>query len=334
MNTVSKVGDTVRLPCRAQGRPRPRIVWDRIIKSREEKSVPTINTRLKRDDLGNVTRPKREASQPYERPYESELSGTLEEFEQIMRDEGVNNDEDPIYVRRKRGLPSSSSTVTPISNYLEVADSGELLLRDVTVNDQGWYVCAAINEAGSVVKRVFVRISSPDDRGDDDLHDEIAHTPEPHGSYWGSEDYIMISALVPTSSSTLDVYWENSEHLEDMPVTVYFRIVPLIPENKNDVAPRGAFKGQSTTLFTKEHTLNDLKPFTDYEVFVAVPKGIGRIISNIRKRKTMPSAPSAPPTDIKVGIINTTAAFVRWSPPPPHLLNGELTGYKVSSVFV
>lgn len=329
---MSKVGETVRLPCRAQGRPRPRIVWDRIVKSREEKSVPSQanSSRLKRDDTSNTTRSKREISQPYEKPYESELSGTLEEFDQIMRDEGVENEE-PIYVRRRRALPSPSSSVPPISNYLEVADSGELILRDVTRNDQGWYACAAINEAGSVVKRVFVRISSPDGV-DDDLPDEIAHTPEPHGSYWGSEDYIMISALVPTSSSTLDVYWENSEHLEDMPVTVYFRIVPNIPENKNDVSPRAAFKGQSTTLFTKEHTLNDLKPFTDYEVFVAVPKGVGRIVSNIRKRKTMPSAPSAPPTDIKVGIINTTAAFVRWSPPPAHLLNGELTGYKVSYI--
>lgn len=46
--------------------------------------------------------------------------------------------------------------------------------------------------------------------------------------------------------------------------------------------------------------------------------------------KTLDGPPSGPPTDIRVGVINTTAAFVRWSPPPVAMLNGELTGYKVS----
>lgn len=43
----------------------------------------------------------------------------------------------------------------------------------------------------------------------------------------------------------------------------------------------------------------------------------------------MDGPPSSPPTDIRVGVINNTAAFVRWSPPPIAMLNGELTGYKV-----
>lgn len=48
----------------------------------------------------------------------------------------------------------------------------------------------------------------------------------------------------------------------------------------------------------------------------------------------MDGPPSSPPTDIRVGVINTTAAFVRWSPPPAAMLNGELTGYKVNINFV
>lgn len=304
-------------------------MWDRITRSNDEK-LSITSSRLKRDEspATNNTRTKRDLNSAYDRPQDSDLNGTLEEFEQIMRDEGVANDEEPIYIRRKRSLPGPSSSAASVTNYLEVAESGELLLRDITAADQGWYACAAINEAGSVVKRVFVGVAGADS-DDDDLNDEIRQSPEPHGSFWGSDSYIMISAVVPTSSATLDVYWENSEHLEDLPVTVYFRIVPNIPENKNDVATRATFTSQTTTLYTKEHTLNDLKPYTDYEVFITMPKGVGRVVSNIRKRKTMPSAPSAPPTDIKVGIINTTAAFVRWSPPPADLLNGELTGYKV-----
>jgi roundabout axon guidance receptor 2 len=39
--------------------------------------------------------------------------------------------------------------------------------------------------------------------------------------------------------------------------------------------------------------------------------------------------PSAPPENVQVGMINTTSAFVRWSPPPPQHHNGVLLGYKV-----
>lgn len=49
--------------------------------------------------------------------------------------------------------------------------------------------------------------------------------------------------------------------------------------------------------------------------------------------KTMDGPPTAPPTDVRVGVINNTAAYVRWSPPPSNMLNGELTGYKVSIIF-
>lgn len=50
--------------------------------------------------------------------------------------------------------------------------------------------------------------------------------------------------------------------------------------------------------------------------------------------KTLDGPPASPPTDIRVGVINNTAAFVRWSPPPLAMLNGELTGYKVYHTFL
>lgn len=79
----------------------------------------------------------------------------------------------------------------------------------------------------------------------------------------------------------------------------------------------------------KDYTLTELKPHTEYEIFITAPQGLGGSVSNIRKGKTMDGPPTAPPTDVRVGVINNTAAYVRWSPPPVHLLNGELTGYKV-----
>lgn len=80
---------------------------------------------------------------------------------------------------------------------------------------------------------------------------------------------------------------------------------------------------------SKEFSITDLIAHTEYEIFATVPN-LGGSVSNIRKGMTMDGPPTAPPTDVRVGVINNTAAYVRWSPPPSHLLNGELTGYKVS----
>lgn len=41
------------------------------------------------------------------------------------------------------------------------------------------------------------------------------------------------------------------------------------------------------------------------------------------------SAPSAAPEQVQAGMVNATAAFVRWSAPPPQHVNGALLGYKV-----
>lgn len=61
-------------------------------------------------------------------------------------------------------------------------------------------------------------------------------------------------------------------------------------------------------------------------------KHLFNFIFHRTKGKTLDGPPSSPPTDIRVGVINNTAAFVRWSPPPIAMLNGELTGYKVNNL--
>lgn len=66
----------------------------------------------------------------------------------------------------------------------------------------------------------------------------------------------------------------------------------------------------------------------DSRVALFFHKQILQFLYNIGK--TLDGPPSSPPTDIRVGVINNTAAFVRWSPPPIAMLNGELTGYKVN----
>lgn len=50
--------------------------------------------------------------------------------------------------------------------------------------------------------------------------------------------------------------------------------------------------------------------------------------------KTLDGPPSSPPIDVRVGVINNTAAWVRWSKPPVAMMNGELTGYIVSLAYL
>jgi len=43
--------------------------------------------------------------------------------------------------------------------------------------------------------------------------------------------------------------------------------------------------------------------------------------------------PSAPPQGLVTKILNSTAASLRWSPPPQNHANGVLTGYRVSESY-
>lgn len=45
-------------------------------------------------------------------------------------------------------------------------------------------------------------------------------------------------------------------------------------------------------------------------------------------------APSAPPHNIRIGMYNLTAGWVRWSPPPQHHHNGNLLGYKIEVKYM
>ncbi|XP_069684562.1 roundabout homolog 2 isoform X2 [Periplaneta americana] len=78
------------------------------------------------------------------------------------------------------------------------------------------------------------------------------------------------------------------------------------------------------------YTVANLRKFTKYEFFL-VPffKSIEGQPSNSKNVQTAEDVPSAPPDNVQVGMLNATAAYVRWSPPPPQHHNGILLGYKI-----
>lgn len=386
-------GNTVRLPCRAQGRPKARIVWDRLGAYVAQPSVETaevssfleeesqevmlakakiMSLRTKRQpndtldggvDLAEpVSRSKRQTM--VERTFtdvlqipdlyvhkernrdkrDQAMDLVASEFRQIMRD--VNQATFDTNFRRKRDITvgedaadgdddddaddgetdeimeptpilffSTPSSIDPQS--LVTNENGELVLRDVTATDQGWYACAGLNEAGSTVKRVYVRVlgntASPSEF--------IPQTSDPLGtSQWSAEQNIIIKSIVSISANAVEVAWETSDGVPSTTLTLHFR--PVGEQN---------FQTASALIDAKRFAIGDLRAHTEYEVFATVPHGLSGSVSNIRRGKTMDGPPTGPPTDVRVGVINITAAYVRWSPPLTDMLNGELTGYKVNT---
>lgn len=387
-------GNTVLLPCRAQGRPKARIVWDRLgayvaqpsieteetsqfleeesqevmlakakIMSLRTKRQPNETTDIADDPTAPISRSKRQTI--IERTFgnvlqipdlyvhnelnrdkrDQAMDLVVSEFRQIMRD--VNQASFDTNFRRKRDITVGDdeesnddddetdeaeteelmeptpilffSTPSPIdSQTLVTNENGELVLRDVTARDQGWYACAGLNEAGSTVKRVFVRVLG----SSANPSEFIPQTSEPLStSQWSAEQNIIITSIVSSSANAVDVTWETSDGVPSTTLTLHFRPVG-----------EHSFQTASALIDARRFAIGDLKAHTEYEVFATVPHGLSGSVSNIRRGKTMDGPPSAPPTDVRVGVINITAAYVRWSPPPTDMLNGDLTGYKVTHI--
>lgn len=260
------------------------------------------------------------------RPTEDSNGGGEEESDDDDGDDG-NDDDDaaPLPSDPTPILFFSTPSPTPSSS-LVINGNGDLMLRDVAAKDQGWYACAGLNEAGSTVKRVYVRVlssragSSVDSAGDL----LVPQTPEPLGNRWGSEQNIIITSVTSTSSQTLDVTWDMTEGIPATTLTLHYR--PISGADKE-------FQTTTAMIDSKEYTIANLKAYTEYEVFATVPQGLSGSVSNIRKGKTIDGPPTAPPKDVHAGIINNTTAFVKWSPPPSDMLNGVLTGYKVREIY-
>ncbi|XP_052453327.1 neogenin isoform X9 [Carassius gibelio] len=78
------------------------------------------------------------------------------------------------------------------------------------------------------------------------------------------------------------------------------------------------------------YTMTGLKKFTEYSFRVVAynKHGPGVSTEDIVVR-TLSDVPSAPPQNLTLEVLNSTSIMVRWQPPPPGTLNGELTGYKL-----
>ncbi|CAD7078040.1 unnamed protein product [Hermetia illucens] len=78
------------------------------------------------------------------------------------------------------------------------------------------------------------------------------------------------------------------------------------------------------------HVVSNLKKFTKYEFFIApFYRTLEGQPSNSKLVQTLEDVPSAPPDNVQTGMLNLTAGWVKWQPPPPQHHNGILLGYKI-----
>ncbi|KAJ6643323.1 Roundabout like 2 [Pseudolycoriella hygida] len=80
----------------------------------------------------------------------------------------------------------------------------------------------------------------------------------------------------------------------------------------------------------KHYTVSNLKKYTKYEFFLSpFYRSVEGQPSNSKLVQTFEDVPSAPPDNVQIGMLNLTAGWVRWLPPPPQHHNGLLLGYKI-----
>lgn len=78
------------------------------------------------------------------------------------------------------------------------------------------------------------------------------------------------------------------------------------------------------------YVVNNLRKYTKYEFFVTpFYKSVEGRPSNTKVSETMEDIPTGPPDLIHAGLLNSTAGWIKWSPPLPQHHNGVLKGYKV-----
>lgn len=139
-------GGSVKLPCRAQGRPKPRIIWDRIgtLQSfNQHHQLPTkINPYLEKDAQDELSakakimslRSKRSIHRHKLTAYENEVRTKRETV-----DDNANEKDDDDKSQSPTGpipvLVFSTQAPQEVSR-LQVTDNGELILLDVTERDQ------------------------------------------------------------------------------------------------------------------------------------------------------------------------------------------------------
>lgn len=124
-----------------------------------------------------------------------------------------------------------------------------------------------MNEAGSTVKRVFIRVNRHET-------DRVPNDSIESFETFSSEQNIFINTVHATSANSLDITWETTDGIPATSIKLHYRIVGT-----------NEFQISNVMINAKEYTISDLRAHSEYEVFASVPYGLSGSVSNIRKGK-------------------------------------------------
>ena len=143
---------------------------------------------------------------------------------------------------------------------------------------------------------------------------------------------VELTSIEAISSTSIRVSWHVL--LEDAPFVegfhVRFRDMSGGSQKYNVKTVLRSRGGDGKRRNTDEYVVRNLRKFTEYEVFLMPFYGsIEGQPSNSLHVQTLADTPSAPPTNLRVELLNSTSAELNWSPPPPQHRNGVLLGYQI-----
>ncbi|XP_056643381.1 roundabout homolog 1-like [Diorhabda sublineata] len=135
-----------------------------------------------------------------------------------------------------------------------------------------------------------------------------------------------LTDAIPLSSTSIKLMWliNDSTYVEGL--YIYF-ITLDIEENKPKTY---SMLTVLHTVGTSSFSVNNLDKWARYEFFL-VPffKTVEGLPSNSIITRTLEDVPTEAPSQMEAILLNSTAVYLKWKPPPAVTLNGELQGYKV-----
>uniref|UniRef100_A0A0P4WN52 Down syndrome cell adhesion molecule-like protein Dscam2 n=2 Tax=Scylla olivacea TaxID=85551 RepID=A0A0P4WN52_SCYOL len=201
----------------------------------------------------------------------------------------------------KDAVPLSPLPRYQVSQHEEQDQGGtisKLVVTDAHLEDSGTFSCTASNTHG-------VRTSQ--------LHLLVQDVP---GHPSGIE-------VVEVGPQHLVLTWTSPQD-SNAPITAY--IITLEPQSPS--AGAGAAREERVGGQERRLVLKDLTPATRYSLRVAAENRVGRGRSSPPVLgSTEEQPPSAPPRDVRVMAVSSSALRVSWEPPPHNSTHGTLLGY-------
>ncbi|XP_071546322.1 cell adhesion molecule Dscam2-like isoform X3 [Panulirus ornatus] len=324
-DTSVTLGETVIIPCHAQGFPTPKVSWRRTRDDQPGQYSPIlgggmgVGVGVSANGSLVVVGARAEDEGQYLCEAANGVGGGLSALVKLTVNAPPRFDaglQQTVSVRRgaRASLVCHAHGDPPITLIWQAAHThvhdhsvvrevaggvrGELVLPAARMEDAGQFTCTASNTYGS--DSFVVQLVVQDVPG------------SPHGlrvSERGSR-HLSVSWLPPVTTHTpVDKYivqyktarasWAEGEEVGVGGDTTTARLAPLVPD-------------------------------TQYLVRILAANHLGSSPhSEPLQVRTEGEAPSAPPTGVRADALSPTSLRVMWDPPPPHTHHGDLLGYNV-----